>query len=56
MKDTSAISVEAFKVNMFIWEVIIAAIIFTAAWFILKRFKQNEDKAKQANSKYNKLQ
>lgn len=39
---------------MFIWEVIIAAIVFTAAWFILKRFKENDDLAKKANKKYNK--
>ncbi|MCC7299083.1 MAG: hypothetical protein IT244_12180 [Bacteroidia bacterium] len=56
MNDTARISVDTFKMNLFIWEVIIAAIVFTAAWFILKKFKENEMKAKEENKKFNKGQ
>jgi len=44
--------VHSFKVTLFIWEVIITAIIFTAAYFILKNYKKKEKIANEKNSKY----
>lgn len=53
MKDTAAITVTQFKYNVFMWEVIITVIVFGAAYFILKGFKDREKKAKEKNSNYN---
>jgi hypothetical protein len=53
MKDTMRITTDQFKLNLFIWEVIVAAIIFIAAWYILKGFKKQETSAKKNNSKFN---
>ena len=52
MKDTSMISMHGAKVNLFIWEVIITAIVFTAAYFVLKGFKNGEKNAKEKNKIY----
>lgn len=52
MKDTLQ-SVQSFKTTLFIWEVIITIIVFTAAYFILKSFKKKEREAKDKNSRYN---
>jgi uncharacterized protein YutD len=53
MKDTAAISVTQFKYTVFMWEVIITIIVFGAAYFILKGFKERETKSKAKNSRYN---
>ncbi|MFN5249599.1 MAG: hypothetical protein ACOVQJ_09435 [Bacteroidia bacterium] len=53
MKDTMRITTDQFKLNLFIWEVIVAAIIFIAAWYILKGFKKQETSSKKNNSKFN---
>jgi uncharacterized protein YutD len=53
MKDTSAISISTFKNTVFLWEVIITIIVFGAAYFILKGFKEREIKAKKKNSSLN---
>ena len=53
MKDTAAISVNSFKNTVFLWEVIITIIVFGSAYFILKKYKEHEQKSKKNNSKYN---
>lgn len=53
MRDTTQISIDAFKTNLFIWEIIITVIVFTAAYFVLKGFKSKENAAKKKNQKYN---
>ena len=53
MKDTSEISVNSFKNTVFLWEVIITIIVFGAAYFILKRYKEKEQSARKNNAKYN---
>jgi hypothetical protein len=52
MQDSMAESISHFKNTVFLWEVIITAIVFTAAWFILKRFKEKESKSRKENKKY----
>lgn len=52
MKDSLQQSIQSFKTTLFIWEIIITAVVFTAAYFILKNYKKKEKAAKQKNSNY----
>ena len=53
MGDTTRITVEEFKVNLFIWEVIITVIVFTAAFYILHSYRRKEKSARERNRQYN---
>jgi hypothetical protein len=53
MRDSTQISIDSFKTNLFMWEIIITVIVFTAAYFVLKGFKAKENAAKKKNQKYN---
>lgn len=53
MQDTTDISINTFKNTVFLWEIIITIIVFGAAYFILKGFKEKEKKARQKNSEFN---
>ncbi|MBL7812330.1 MAG: hypothetical protein JNL57_08925 [Bacteroidetes bacterium] len=55
MKDTTSASIEAFKGNLFIWEVVITAIVFVAIFYFFKAFKARETAAKEANRKFEDL-
>jgi len=52
MKDTSAISVQGFKNQFFLWEVIITILVFVAIYFFLKAFKNKESAAKTHNNQF----
>lgn len=52
-QDTGRISIDAFKGQVFLWEIIITAIVFIAAFYILKGFKKKQTDAKENNRKYN---
>jgi hypothetical protein len=49
MKDTAQQSINAFKNNVFVWELIITAIVFTAVYFIFKSYKSKEKSAADVN-------
>lgn len=51
--DSTKAAIQSFKITLFIWEVIIAAIVFIAAYFILKNYKKKELEAREKNKKYN---
>jgi hypothetical protein len=38
---------------MFVWEMVITAIVFVTAYYALRAFKKYEDRAKEKNKKYN---
>jgi hypothetical protein len=46
-------SKEKFKQEMFVWEMVITAIVFVTAYYALRAFKKYEDRAKEKNKKYN---
>ncbi len=50
--DSTKAAIQSFKMTLFIWEIIIAAIVFTAAYFILKNYKKKEMEAREKNKKY----
>ncbi|MGC6413131.1 MAG: hypothetical protein ACON5K_00325 [Bacteroidia bacterium] len=50
--DTTDAAITSFKGEVFMYEIIITVIVFTAAYFFLKSFKDNEKKAKDKNKKY----
>ena len=52
VQDTARISIGEFKKSLFLWEVIITVIIFTAAYFVLKRWKKKKDETTAKNKKY----
>ena len=56
MKDTAAISVQGFKNQMFLWEVVITLVVFVAIYYFLKVFKQKESAAKTHNKQFEKLE
>ncbi len=56
MKDTAAISVQGFKNQMFLWEVVITLVVFVAIYYILKVFKQKESAAKTYNRQFERLE
>jgi hypothetical protein len=55
LQDTGRISIGEFKQNLFMWEVIITAIVFTAAYFVLKGYKKKQDESNLKNKKYKKI-
>jgi 5-bromo-4-chloroindolyl phosphate hydrolysis protein len=50
--DTTNASLDAFKGEVFMYEVIISVIVFTAVYIFLKSFSKKEKEAKKKNSKY----
>ena len=52
MKDTTAISVQGFKSQFFLWEVVITIVVFVAIYFFLKAFKSKESEAKNHNRQF----
>jgi len=52
IQDTARISIGDFKKNLFMWEVIITAIVFFAAYHVLKAYKKKSDASKAENKKY----
>lgn len=55
MKDTLQQSVQGFKNQVFIWEIIITVVVFGAIYFFLRSYKQKEQAAKARNSNYETL-
>ena len=41
-----------FKTQVFIWEVIITLVVFTAIYFILNNYKKKKDKVDHSNKDY----
>jgi hypothetical protein len=56
MKDTAQQSINAFKNNVFVWELIITAIVFTAVYFIFKSYKAKEKSAADENRGYERFE
>jgi len=56
MKDTTAISVQAFKNEFFLWEVVITTLVFVAIYFFLKVFKNKESAAKTHNKQFERFE
>lgn len=56
MKDTAAISVQGFKNQFFVWEVVITVLVFVAIYFFLKAFKNKESAAKNHNKQFEKFE
>ena len=56
MKDTAQQSINAFKNNVFVWELIITAIVFTAVYFIFKSYKAKEKSAADVNRGYERFE
>jgi hypothetical protein len=55
LQDTGRITIGEFKQNLFMWEIIITAIVFVAAYYVLKGYKKKQDQAKENNKKYKKI-
>jgi heme/copper-type cytochrome/quinol oxidase subunit 2 len=55
MKDTAQQSIKAFKNSVFIWEVVITLLVFTAVYFIFKSYKSKEKRAADSNKQYEML-
>lgn len=53
MKDTVDASINAFKGEVFLWEVIITIVVFTSVFYFFKGFKQKEAKTRKENSNLN---
>jgi uncharacterized membrane protein len=53
MKDTVDASINAFKGEVFLWEVIITIVVFTSAFYFFRGFKQKEAKSRKENSNLN---
>jgi H+/gluconate symporter-like permease len=51
--DTAAASINRFKGEVFMYEIIITVIVFAAVYYVLQQFKKKETKAKEVNDKYN---
>lgn len=56
MKDTATISVQGFKNQMFLWEVLITLVVFVAIYYFLQAFKQKESAAKTHNQQFERLE
>ncbi len=50
--DTTSASLNTFKGEGFMYEIINSAIVFTAVYMVLKRYHQKEKEARKHNSKY----
>jgi cell division protein FtsN len=50
--DSVEVSLNAFKMDLFFWEVIVTVIVFTAVYLFLKAYHKKEKAAKEKNSKY----
>lgn len=50
--DTTNATLDAFKGEVFMYEVIISVIVFTAVYFFLKSFGKKEKEARKKNAKY----
>ena len=44
--------IEAFKYTVYMWEIVITAILIGASYFVLKAFKKNKAAAEVKNKKY----
>ena len=56
MKDTTAISIQGFKNQFFLWEVVITILVFIAIYYFLKVFKKKEMAAKTHNQRFEKFE
>ncbi len=56
MKDTTAISVQGFKNQFFLWEVVITILVFVAIYYFLKIFKKMESEAKTHNQQFERFE
>lgn len=52
MRDTLTYTKEAFKGDVFIWEVVFTAVVFAAVIYFFKDFKKKEAEARKVNSKF----
>lgn len=55
MKDTLQQSVQSFKNEVFMWEIIITVVVFAAIYVFLKAFKKKEEAARERNKSYETL-
>ncbi len=53
MRDTASYTKEAFKSDVFIWEVVFTVVVFAAVIYFFKDFKKKEAIARKENSKFN---
>lgn len=44
--------IEAFKYKVYLWEIVITAILIVASYFVLKSFKKNKRTAEDKNKRY----
>jgi uncharacterized membrane protein len=56
MKDTAAISVQGFKNQFFLWEVVITLLVFIAIYFFLRAFKKKESAAGLHNKQFERFE
>lgn len=56
MRDTTSITIQGFKNQFFIWEVIITIVVFVAIYLFLKAFKQKETDSKKHNQHYERFE
>jgi uncharacterized membrane protein len=56
MKDTTSISVQGFKNQFFLWEVVITVLVFVAIYLFLKAFKNKESAAKTHNQQFERFE
>jgi uncharacterized membrane protein len=56
MRDTTSITIQGFKNQFFIWEVIITIVVFVAIYLFLKAFKQKETESKKHNQHYERFE
>ena len=47
-------TLDSVKASVFMWEVIITIVIFGTSFFVLKKMKSNQQKARKQNEKYQK--
>lgn len=56
MKDTTSISVQGFKNQFLLWEVVITVLVFVAIYLFLKAFKNKESAAKTHNQQFERFE
>jgi heme/copper-type cytochrome/quinol oxidase subunit 2 len=55
MKDSaqkSLESIQSFKNEMFIWEILITAMVFVAVFYFMRSYKAKEQKSQEDNKQY----
>lgn len=53
LDNATAISIETFKQQVFLWEFIITALVFGSAFFVLKAYNNKDALSRKNNKKFN---